>query len=157
MVRLFIIFVTLILSNPTLSAFFATGDGHGIVIDKDGNAWTWGLNTYGQLGLGQYENLKALTLGSELASWLQEKSSNLWGWGAEHFKQLCGDRKNRLEPTRITRLNGIVSVYAKAQQSFAIDREGSVWAFGNNDKGQLGLGDAIKSYPYPTGPWWKFA
>lgn len=46
-------------------------------------------------------------------------------------------------PQKVTRLWGVVGVAAGVDTSFALRRDGSVWAWGANSLGQLGLGDRV--------------
>jgi alpha-tubulin suppressor-like RCC1 family protein len=52
-----------------------------------------------------------------------------------------GDDTDRLVPTLVDGVNGVVAVAAGEWHSLALSRDGTVMACGNNDSGQLGLGD----------------
>ena len=65
--------------------------------------------------------------------------------GVQHCGQLGlgdhGDGTDRLVPTLVHGVNGVVAVAAGDYHSFALSRDGTVMACGRNDDGQLGLGD----------------
>ncbi|XP_071491070.1 LOW QUALITY PROTEIN: probable E3 ubiquitin-protein ligase HERC4 [Diadema antillarum] len=91
------------------------GELHSMALSRDGRVFTWGDNTYGQLGIG--------SSGSSLV-----------------------DR-----PTELTSLKGvpIVRIACGGSHSFALTVSGSVFSWGKNDFGQLGLGNREHKY-FPT-------
>ena len=86
--------------------FVSAGSNHTLALRKDGTVWAWGLNTYGQLG-------NNTTTGSSLP--VQVKIAN-------------GDLN----------LTNVVSISAGYQHNIALRKDGTVWAWGRNDGGQLG-------------------
>jgi alpha-tubulin suppressor-like RCC1 family protein len=71
---------------------------------------------------------------------------SVWAWGA-NVNGECGDGTgtNRNVPVRVLRANGtplanIVQVGAGANHSLALRADGSMWAWGRNNHGQLGDG-----------------
>ena len=80
-----------------------------------------------------------------------KSDGSLWAWGANSFGQLgVGDKTDRSKPVRI--LGGISAVQPLEYTSpyddntvhrsvFAVKSDGSLWAWGNNSNGQLGVGD----------------
>ncbi len=72
-----------------------------------------------------------------------------WGRGVEG--QLGqGHEKNISFPLRISSLSGMKEVSAGGNHSLMLLENGDVYAFGKNDKGQLGLGKISKPIPTPT-------
>ena len=49
-----------------------------------------------------------------------------------------GTTTNRLTPVQVLNLNNIVAISAGGFQSLAVRADGTVWAWGENNDGQLG-------------------
>ncbi len=50
----------------------------------------------------------------------------------------------------VTVSNAVVDISVGESSSLVLDSEGIVWSWGNNDKGELGLGDVIyRPHPFP--------
>src|SRR5579875_1399967 len=67
----------------------------------------------------------------------------LWEWGSGRFGQLGnGTRLGSLWPMRLDALRGVhlIAVGSGGSTSYAIDRTGGLWAWGNNHVAQLGDG-----------------
>ena len=96
-------------------ASVSAGQIHTVAIRTDGSLWAWGGNQNGQLGDG--------TGGSGL--WVWDESSH---------------RHNRHIPTRIGTGFEWISVSAGSGHTVAIRTDGSLWAWGGNESGQLGDG-----------------
>jgi RHS repeat-associated protein len=142
----------------------AGGSSHSLVLKSDKTLWSFGLNSYGQLGNNstisvnepvRVENLSDITdisCGSSHSLALKSDGS-LWAWGYNGNGQLGIDSKTNCSvPTEITALNHDVKIVeAGAHFSFAIKNDGSVWAWGCNQNGQLGNGTNIsQSSPVPV-------
>jgi alpha-tubulin suppressor-like RCC1 family protein len=72
-----------------------------------------------------------------------DNSGQLWAWGANNAGQLgdvTKDQAQRLKPLRIGGETNWGKVYADGDTSFAIKKEGSLWAWGDGGLGQLGDG-----------------
>ena len=101
-------------SNKGLNVMqVSAGDWHSLAVDKDGSTWAWGRNDYGQLGNGQISS----------------------SWDAYPVPQ-----KVLLDPNDASKGLKTVQVSAGGSLSLAIDQDGSTWAWGHNNSGQLGNG-----------------
>jgi alpha-tubulin suppressor-like RCC1 family protein len=72
-----------------------------------------------------------------------DSSGQLWAWGANNAGQLgdvTKDQTQRLKPLRIGAETDWEKVYADGDTSYAIKKEGSLWAWGDGSLGQLGDG-----------------
>ena len=140
----------------------AAGWGYSMALDKNGNLWTWGSNMFGKLGNGTNEdsNIPIQVTNSLGTKFIQiaagfhhslalDEEGNLWTWGSNSSGQLGdGTNKNSNVPIKITNSKGTKFVYitASSDHTLAIDENGSIWAWGCNDGGQLGNGTMQESH-----------
>jgi alpha-tubulin suppressor-like RCC1 family protein len=129
-----------------------TGVGFCVAIDKNGRAWGWGYNNFGQLGVNSTTNqltpvsvLGAVKTFCEISGGLGQghaidKNGRLWGWGFNNLGQL-GDNTTTAKCTPVS-VAGAVKTFCQissaSQFTFAIDKNGRAWAWGFNGSGQLG-------------------
>ena len=129
---------------------------HSMVLTSEGGVWTWGDGGNGQLGHGNTDHqnvpkrVGGLTNVTDIAaggdhSLAVGEGGVVYTWGSNSHGQLGlgdhGDGTDRLVPTLVDGVNGVVAVAAGAYHSLALSRDGTVMACGENDDGQLGLGD----------------
>jgi alpha-tubulin suppressor-like RCC1 family protein len=136
---------------------FAAGYVHSVALKSDGSLWTWGRNDVGQLGDGTViqrdspvhipisSNWTTVAAGGSHTVAVQS-DADIFAWGSNEFGQL-GDgtaSTERLVPTNIDE-NAIRWVSASTQGNFtvAIRADGSMWAWGENQFGQLGDGTTV--------------
>jgi alpha-tubulin suppressor-like RCC1 family protein len=131
-------------------------------IKTDGTLWTWGYGNNGQLGLGtttarsspvqvgsltNWSVIHILTNGTMLAV---KTDGTLWGWGNSGNGQLGlgAAPVYYSSPKQIGALTTWRNVSGAAANSSAIKTDGTVWTWGNNAQGQLGLNNKT-SYSSP--------
>src|SRR3989339_893222 len=143
----------------------SAGNNHTIALKSDGTLWAWGLNDNGQLGdvtatqrtsptkIGTDTNWVAVSAGG--AHTIAIKSDGtLWGWGNNSNGQLGLGYATTSYPYAITPPTKIgtdtnwVAVSAGEAHTIALKSDGTLWGWGNNNNGQLGLGYTTPSYPY---------
>ena len=130
-----------------------------VALDKDGKAWCWGDNRYGQIGNGEETTTEydataftpqaaqtdarfvSVSAGARHALAI-DKDGGLWGWGtfdSPTSESIWGE-ETFTTPQRF--LTGKQCVYAEAGTycSFIIDTAGRLWAWGRNSYGCLGDG-----------------
>jgi alpha-tubulin suppressor-like RCC1 family protein len=132
----------------------ACGDAHSLYIRPGGSLWGMGLNGVGQLGDGttterqspveiEFSNVVAVAAGSDHSLFI-EADGSLWAMGDNGDGQLgdgTTDGGNYFTnlPEEVVSSN-VVAVAAGAAHSLFIKSDGSLWAMGNNEYGQLGDG-----------------
>ncbi|MFC1584786.1 hypothetical protein ACFL5V_04500 [Fibrobacterota bacterium] len=129
----------------------AAGGSHTLAIKSDGTLWSWGGNSHGQLGLGDFRNRNIPTRIGSQKDWFSvagggkhtialKTNGTLWTWGAGEACQLGdGRREDSNRPARPDTGNDWIAVSAGAQHSLAMKADGSVWAWGDNHFGQCGI------------------
>ena len=131
------------LGQPPLGSYSSS-------IQSNGTLWTWGLNSSGQLGLGDLTNRSSPVQVGGLSIWSQvvggsihslalQSPGTLWAWGYNAQGQLgLSDLTNRSSPVQV----GALSIWTKAAcgsiHSLAIQSNGTLWAWGYGGNGQLG-------------------
>lgn len=135
------------------------GWDHSLCIDDDGFLWVWGKNTCGQLGIGTREqtlgvmrlqsisNVVAIA-GGENHSLAVTDDGSVWSWGDNSYGQLGNGSAGRPVPypSRIPALKNVTAVAAGSNYSIAVIDDEAVWAWGNNESGQLGTGTTQDSW-----------
>jgi alpha-tubulin suppressor-like RCC1 family protein len=138
-------------------------------IKTDGTLWTWGSNSYGQLGVNDTAdrsiptqtflggtNWKQVSDGDNFTTAIKTDGT-LWVWGDNVYGQLgVNDTANRSIPVT-TFLGG--TNWKQVSGGGAIKTDGTLWVWGRNGYGQLGTNDtADRSIPVTTfagGTNWK--
>src|SRR3990167_2311752 len=133
----------------------SAGNHHSHFVDEEGGVWVCGYNANGELGLGhstsqrkavrndRLVNIVAAS-GGEFCSMFLDKDGNLFTCGRNQHGQLgLGDNTNRNIPEKVNNVPKMCSLSSgfRSQHFLAVDCEGSVWSCGNNQNGQLGVGD----------------
>lgn len=153
----------------------AAGDYHTLALMDDSTVMAWGGNDYGQLGnskvsvngstlpvqVDRLRNVKQIAASGRYSMALKYDKT-VWAWGYNGNGVLgnwTADDNRHPEPEQIKGLYDIVSIQATPTGCLAIDIYGNVWAWGDNNNGQLGDGTRISRYaPFPwisdAAPWW---
>jgi alpha-tubulin suppressor-like RCC1 family protein len=153
-----------------IEASVAGGLAHSLILTTAGHVFAWGLNDFGQLGDGSFETrllpvlvtASAVTLNDvkAMAAGLRHNlavkaNGSVYAWGNGEQGQL-GDgttnSSNTARPVGTTdskdsrrgspwrALENIIAVAGGWGHSLALRADGTVWAWGNNASGQLGIG-----------------
>ena len=147
----------------------AAGGNTSLTLKADNSLWTWGINNYGQLGLGDTytdftnpnpqavigTNWVAAAGGGDAFSLGLKADGSLWAWGNNEYCQLgqgIADSNAHRTPIRVGTAANWVAIAAGFAHSLGLKADGSLWAWGNNSNGQLGLGDTTNRFS-PTKVW----
>lgn len=140
------------------------GYSHTIALDEEGNVWTWGSNSNGQLGdrtsgiaeskskpvsvskeTGLGKVIKIAASGDYTIAIDEER--NVWAWGNNYYGYLgdgaSGEGSQRNEPVPVSKETGLekaIDIATGFGHTVAIDEAGDVWTWGSNFAGQLGDG-----------------
>jgi alpha-tubulin suppressor-like RCC1 family protein len=151
----------------------AGGGGHTAAVKIDGTLWTWGINTFGQLGTNNTTststpvttilggtNWKTVACG-ENHTIAVKTDGTLWLWGRNSYGAL-GINVIAARSTPVTTLLGGTnwnSIAGGRHHTAATKLDGTLWTIGNNTQGTLGINsNAHKSTPVTTilgGTNWK--
>ena len=148
------------------------GNNWQTAIKTDGTLWVWGYNNKGQLGQGEVgtgagglggAKSSPVQVGSD-TTWSKIISTNggaaaiktdgtLWAWGDNNYG-LLGQNQAPAQlaalssPTQITGTTW-ANVHTNKQSIIAVKTDGSLWSWGYNGNGQLGI-DNTTAYSSPT-------
>ena len=123
------------------------GSNFSIALRADGTVWSWGLNSSGQLGLGDtstrykptklnISNIIDIAAGDTHAL-LLTKDGEVYSFGSNGYNQL-GRTGTTNVPMKIEGLQNIVEIVATTYGSMALNNQGQVYTWGYNGKGQIG-------------------
>ncbi|MFZ5948284.1 MAG: T9SS type A sorting domain-containing protein [Stygiobacter sp.] len=145
--------------NGKIIKQIACGDYHTIALTIDGQVYSWGRNDYGQLGNSNQQNsnvpVKTLGLAKTIIqiaagsrhSVALASDGTIFTWGNNDYGQLGDGNKTTIKnlPIEVNQtgsLSGktVIQVAAGSNHTLALTSDGLVYAWGNNDSGQLGDG-----------------
>jgi alpha-tubulin suppressor-like RCC1 family protein len=148
----------------TWSRIATCGNNFSVGILNTGILYSWGINTFGQLGLNTLTNYSSpVQLGSN--PWTQlagggyttaaiQTNGTLWAWGLNTYGQLGLNTSINAysSPVQVGAVNYWTRVACGYYHTMAILSPGTLWAWGYNNSGQLGLGDTTnRSSPVQLG------
>lgn len=140
--------------------------------------WSWGLNSTGQLGIDTITSRSSPVQVGALTDWkvvdlgrthclAVKTDSTLWAWGRNAVNGPLGlnNLTNRSSPVQVGLLTDwkyvSASIAATAYSSLAVKTDGTLWAWGGNTDGRLGLNGGVtvhRSSPVQVGSLnnWKY-
>ena len=138
------------------------GGQHALATQSDGSLWSWGVNTYGQLGVGSVTSQSTpIQIGisawrsiaaGQVSSHAVRSDGSMWCWGYNAYGQLgVGNTTNLSTPVQVGSQLNWQSVSASTAV-IAVKNDGTMWGWGYNSQYQLGLGDTVnRSSPVQIG------
>ncbi|WP_439384084.1 RCC1 domain-containing protein [Amycolatopsis lexingtonensis] len=138
-------------------------------VKSDGTVWAWGSNTRGELGNGStaassatpvrvsgLSGVQAISSGDGYSAYAVKTDGTVWAWGDNTHNELgngvacatssCLSRT----PVPVSGLTGVTAVTGNWSAAYALKSDGTVVAWGANDRGRLGNGVSCESTD--TGP-----
>jgi alpha-tubulin suppressor-like RCC1 family protein len=130
------------------------GADHGISLDSEGRVWCWGYNYAGQLGngsladsnvpvqVGNLSGIVGIAAGGN-ASFALTSTGTVLAWGDNFVGQLGNGTAMPYSenPVAVVLLNGVEKIEAGLAHVLALKSNGTLWAWGYNSSGQLGIGN----------------
>ncbi|MDR1151498.1 MAG: hypothetical protein LBK72_03305 [Bifidobacteriaceae bacterium] len=143
-----------------------TGYGHMVALTDTGEVWAWGQNVDGQLGIGLTEDKYSpvrvddappdvvyVIATTDYSAALTE-SGEVWTWGQDWDNQLGhgtgGGFSFTDHPVKVNDLPPVAALAAGSGHMMAVTAQGELWAWGDNYRGQLGIGGDSLSEPLPV-------
>jgi len=145
----------------------AAGSTHSLAVRSDGTVWSWGSNSNGELGISsisegftpaQVRGLSGVVaVGAGFSHSLALRADGtVWTWGSPlgtPGSLGTGMGRDRV-PAPSPWLRNIKAIAAGYAHVLAVDADGAVWAWGEENTGQLGQGgrmmweDPVESLPF---------
>ena len=154
----------------------SVGYGNVLAVKTDGTLWSWGFGIYGALGQGNTTNRSSPVQVGALTNWSKvvaiptvgvaiKTDGTLWSWGKNNQGQLgLGNTTDRSSPVQVgalttwSKIAGTGSIYRSYGGTYisgffsAIKTDGTLWSWGLNHYGQLGIGNTTdRSSPVQVG------
>jgi alpha-tubulin suppressor-like RCC1 family protein len=152
----------------TLTSWKSLVCGYGTVValKTDGTMWAWGRDGYGELGQGNIVDYSSPVQVGTLTDWKQisagsfhvlatKNDGTLWAWGENAYFGVGGwlglntSEDAYSSPVQVGSLTTWKQVAASARSSAAIKTDGTLWTWGTNSSGELGVGNTI-NYSSPV-------
>ena len=137
----------------TISPNVITNGSHTISLRVDGKVFTWGDNTYGQLGNGTVKTsdepvevtFPEGTIITQIAAGENhnvalDSNGNVWTWGRNNNYQIGNTRANQYTPYKVSNLPKVIKISAGNNNTMVITENNELYAWGLNAYGDLGLG-----------------
>jgi len=130
------------------------GAWHTVVLKVDSTVWAWGINGYGTLGNNSTIDssvpvqayfisgiIKVEACGAQ--NFAIKNDGSIWAWGRNSYSQYLPDTNllwNQDYPIMISALTGLAEIEIGVQHGHALKNDGTLWSWGDNTNGQLGIG-----------------
>lgn len=138
----------------------SAGREHALALTDQGDVFAWGTNVKGQLGDGttrdsflpvQVQGLTGITFiaaGGDHSLAYRASDATLWAWGDNSVGQLAQPASVATSalPVAVTGCGPLKAIATGTQHSVVLGVDGTVYTWGNNLRGQLGLGDVAVRY-----------
>lgn len=124
----------------------SAGYGHVLALKKDGTVWSFGCNTFGQLGNREAVNKKPNAIPQKIDelkdiievsagyrhSLALQKDGTVWGWGLNSHGQL-GNSTTQSTPRPVKLpVRNVTHIIAGYDYSLVVKKDGTIWGWGLN-------------------------
>lgn len=137
--------------DPSTFTFceISSGYQHSLAIDNNGQSWSWGLNSSGQLGNNSTSSQRTpisvcgnytfcnISAGGYHSIGLSN-NNDAFLWGNNTYGQLGNNSTGNLCQPNIINNYKFHQILAGFNHSLGIDKSGKLWSWGRNTYGQLG-------------------
>lgn len=127
------------------------GLAHSLGIKADGTLWAWGNNKFGELGdstttnrntpvqVGKDNDWLSIAAGADFSIGIKSNGT-LWAWGdnADGELGIGTFMGKKISPVQVGTDNNWVSVNSGTDHTIALKADGTVWAWGDDQWGQVG-------------------
>lgn len=159
MKKYLIVFALLIMGFPMFSQFIDGGYGHTIFLCEDSTVATCGQNNAAQLGIGTQDagthsnpnfplgitQKVKMVAANDYACYILLVDGTVMAWGQGSYGQIGDGTFTNfvLTPTPVLNLDSVIQIEGGTEGDFALAlrADGTVWAWGDNGSGQLGIGN----------------
>ena len=142
----------------TRATFAAGGGNSAYALRRDGTVFAWGDDSMGELADERFTArqmprlVKHLTAVSYVSAgafsvYTIRGDGTAWAWGDNSFGQLGTGSKQpeSTAPHELARLRDVVAIAGGSADAYALLKNGTVWAWGDNSLGQLGGGACVST------------
>ncbi|XP_023212760.1 probable E3 ubiquitin-protein ligase HERC4 [Centruroides sculpturatus] len=145
----------------------ASGGNHNCILTKSGGLFSWGKNTFGQLGLNDDQDrvfpvnqkslrshhIKYISCGDDHTACLT-RDGGVFTFGAGMYGQLGhGSKSNEILPRKVLELMGSVVTQVSCGRCHTmtyVPNGNRIFVFGLNGSGQLGVGNSLTNHTLPV-------
>ena len=143
----------------------ACGENHTFILKNDGSLWACGYNNYGQLGNGGNNTLKTFTkitnnINNDVKevicgrghTYIIKNDGTVWSTGKNTAGELgLNNTTNKNLFTQVTtNVSDVKQIACGYYHTYLLTNDGTVYACGDNSKGQLGLGNTTQKNIFTT-------
>lgn len=156
---LLLLSVILIVNTTSASIIpqISAGGFHTAALKIGKTVWTWGDNTYGQLGDGTNNDSNTPVQVSDISDGIAiaggywhtialKSDGTVWTWGNNSYGQLGNSTNSDSNaPVQVSDIGDVAAIAGGYWHTIALKSDGTVWTWGNNTYGQLGDGTSNDS------------
>ena len=133
-------------------------------IKTNGEMWSWGYNGSGNLGVNNRTHYSspvqvpgtnwAVTAGNIGAEYAIRTDGTLWTWGANANGALGLNQAIPVKISSPTQIPGTTwsKICCGERNAFALKTDGTMWSWGRNETGWLGLNEGANPGPFKSSP-----